>query len=112
MPKDYPLSHGLRVVGTNGILETHTVFTDSQSHTPEVSVLFYFKNSPKKLLNVPGHDPYRYECRYFLDTISGKTDGSLLDAHHAVNTLKIAIAVKKSLIQGKRISPANEIKLQ
>lgn len=104
MPKDFPLSHGLRVVGTNGILETHTVFTDSHSHTPEVSVLHFPKNGPKKMLDVPGHDPYRTECRYFLDTIRGSVDGSLLDARHAVNTVHIATAVKKSIVQNKRVS--------
>lgn len=104
MPKDFPLSHGLRVVGTNGILETHTVFTDSQSHTPEVSVVHFPKNGPKKMLNVPSHDPYRTECRYFLDTILSKVSGSLLDARHAVNTLQIAIAVKKSIAQRNRMS--------
>lgn len=107
MPKDFPLSHGLRVVGTNGILETHTVFTDAHSHTPEVTVLHFPKNGPKKILDVPGHDPYRTECRYFLDTIRGSVDGSLLDARHAVNTVHIATAVKKSIALGKRIFLSN-----
>jgi len=99
MSKGFPLSHGVRMVGINGILETNTVFTGPKQTAPipETSVTFYPRGEKKEEVVIKGHDPYEQECRYFIDTVLGKVDGKLLDAIHAVNTLKIAVAIKKSL---------------
>lgn len=104
MSKEFPLSHGVRVVGTDGIIETNTVFTGPKPSIPETSVTLYPRDEKKENVSIEGHDPYEHECRYFVDTILGKKDGELLDARHAVNTLKIALAIKKSLETNKESS--------
>lgn len=104
MSKDFPLSHGIRVVGSNGMVETNTVFTGPKPLIPETSVTLYPKDEKKEEVAIKGYDPYEHECRYFIDTILGKEDGKLLDANHAVNALKIATAVKKSLEEKKEVS--------
>lgn len=103
MSKEFPLSHGVRVVCTDGIVETNTVFTSPKPSMPETSVVFYPRGGKKKEVAVRGHNPYEYECRYFIDTILDKVDGSLLDAQHAINTLKIALVIKKSLYSNKEV---------
>lgn len=105
MSKEFPLSHGVSVVGCDGIIETNTVFMGPKQTAPipETSVTFYPRDGKKEEVVVKGHNPYEYECRYFIDTILGKVDGSLLGANHAVNTLKIAMAVKKSLETSKEV---------
>ncbi len=104
MSKEFPLSHGVRVVGSEGIIETNTVFTSSKPSIPETSVVFYPKGGKKQQVPIKGYDPYEHECRYFIDTILGKVDGDILDANNAVNTLKIATTVKKSLATNKEVS--------
>lgn len=101
MSKEFPLSHGVRVVGTNGIIETNTVFTGPKPSIPETSVTLYPRDGKKENIAIASHDPYEHECRYFVDTILGKKDGELLDARHAANTLKIALVIKKSLEASK-----------
>ncbi len=103
MSREFPLSHGVRVVGSDGMIETNIVFTAPKLEIPETSVNFYPRGGKKKEVEVKGHDPYERECRYFINTILGKEDGSLLDAHQAVDTLKIAIAIKESLSTKKEV---------
>jgi len=104
MSREFPLSHGLRVVGTDGIVETNTVFTGPKPSIPETSITYYPRDGKKENVVLKGHDPYEKECRYFIETVLGNADGELLDASHAVNTLKIGIAIKKSLETGKEIN--------
>lgn len=105
MSKEFPLSHGVRVVGADGIIETDTVFTGPKQTAPipETSVTFYPRGGKKEEVAIRGHDPYEHECRYFIDAILGKVDGRLLDASHSVNTLKIATSIKKSLETDKDV---------
>ncbi|MAT96401.1 MAG: hypothetical protein CL608_04590 [Anaerolineaceae bacterium] len=103
MFRDFPLSYGMRIVGTEGLLEANTVYTSPKSSMPESAITFYRKGAKKEDIEFDGHDPYTRECRYFIDTVLGKVDGNLLDAIHAINTLKIATAIKKSLSDNKEV---------
>jgi predicted dehydrogenase len=95
--KEFPLSHGVRIIGTKGLVEANIVFTGQNSYSPESSVIYYPKDGKKEVIEITGKNPYELECRYFVDTILGKVDGKLLDSNHAVDTLKIALSIKESL---------------
>lgn len=62
------------------------------------------RKGKKEAVAISGHDPYKQERRYFIDTVLGINDGTLLDAKHAVNTLQVALAVKESLETKSEVS--------
>lgn len=97
MSHDFPLNHGLRVICSDGIIETSTALTNVNSPIPQVLTIEYLKLKEKRVIEVQGHDPYRAECRYFVDSVFGKVDGKLIDAGAAVDTLRVALAIKESL---------------
>lgn len=101
MPKSFPFSTSLRVVGEEAAIEVNWHWGDG---APVSEVKLYPEKGEPEILSIPGFDPYEAECRYFVDCIHGKADPGRLSIETACNSLNIALAARLSLEQnGKRI---------
>ena len=101
MPKSFPFSTSLRVVCENGAIELNWHWGPNE---PVNDVILYPSGGDSEKLVIADYDPYEAECRYFIDCINGKADPELLGIETAYNSLKIAVAARKSFLgKGKKI---------
>ena len=97
LPTDMPVSHGIKVVCEKGIIESTTVFTKPEPEPPQVRTTIYYKNGQQKEINIASRFPYKEECRYFIDCLKGNENGGYLSGEKALQDLKVALAITKSL---------------
>ena len=100
MPKEFPFSIGFRVLFEKGAFELKTVF---EGAGPPRNVFQFYSDEGAQTLTIEEHDPYEQELRYFLDSIRGKADPGLLDAHHASEALKLSLATLQSVKENRAI---------
>lgn len=102
MPASYPFSTSLRVLCEEGALETSFRFLSADRL--ETLLTRYPKVGPPEAPDIPDRDPYRAECRYFVDCVGGKADPALISAEAARDALQVALAAKESLERdGERV---------
>jgi UDP-N-acetylglucosamine 3-dehydrogenase len=102
MPRSFPFSTSVRVVCEKGALELDFRFVDG----PESILTHYPKKGQAEVLNVPGHNPYEEECRYFVRCVRGEADPALLSTEAARNALRVSLAAQESLRSGgERVIP-------
>jgi predicted dehydrogenase len=102
VPASYPFTTNLRVVCEEGALETSSRFFADRIETV---LNRYPKTGSPEAPSIPGQDPYRAECRYFVDCVAGKADAALLSAEVARDGLQMAQAAKESLErEGERVT--------
>ncbi len=102
MPPSFPFSTSLRVVCEDGAMDMDWRWDGT---APISEMIRYPSNGEPDTLNIPAYDPYEAECRYFVDCIQGKADPELLGINSAIDSLRIALAAKKSVQEsGKRIA--------
>lgn len=97
LSKDMPIAHGLRVICTEGIIESNTVFTKPEPDPPQTMITLYPKGGKKENIEIETHFPYKEECKYFIDCLEGKGDPDYINAEKAYADLQIAFAVKESI---------------
>jgi UDP-N-acetylglucosamine 3-dehydrogenase len=101
MPTSFPFSTSLRVVGEEGAIDLNWYWGGEH---PTSEAKFFPKKGEPGVLSIPDYDPYKAECRYFVDCLRDKAEPHLLSIDSAYGSLRIALAAKKSLEQnGKRI---------
>jgi predicted dehydrogenase len=102
MPPSFPFSTSLRVVCESGAIDLDWRWGGT---APISELTLYPSNGEPELLSIPGYDPYEAECRYFIDSILGKSDPELLGIDSAVGSLSVALAARKSLEEnGSRVN--------
>ena len=102
MPPSFPFSTSLRVVCEDGAMDLYWRWGGT---APISEVIRYPSSGEPEILTIPAYDPYEAECRYFVDCILGKADPELLGINSAIDSLRIALAAKKSIREnGKRIA--------
>lgn len=100
MPRSFPFSTSVRVVCEEGALELSFRFADG----PENTLTRYPKDGQAEVLDIPRHDPYEEECRYFVQCVRGEADPSLLSPEAARDALRVALAARESLARsGERV---------
>jgi predicted dehydrogenase len=102
MPSGFPFSIGFRVLFEKGAFELKTVFEGPGP--PKNTFLFYPDDGPGENLAIEEHDPYEKELQYFVDSIRGNADSALLDAQHALESLKLSIATQASVRESRPIT--------
>ena len=101
MPRSFPFSTSVRVVCEEGALEFSFRFAGKPENTrPESTLTRYPKDGQAEVLDIPRHDPYEEECRYFVQCVRGEADPSLLSPDAARDALRVALAARESLARG------------
>jgi predicted dehydrogenase len=98
MPKSFPFSTSVRILGAEGMLETS--FRLEGGEIPKSVLTHYPKTGAPESPNVPGHDPYEEECAYFVRCVQGEADPALLSAEAARDALRVSLAARESLKRG------------
>lgn len=98
MPLSYPFSTGLRVVCEESAVETSFRFYSVERW--ETVLTRYPMRGLAEEPEIPDEDPYRAECRYFVDSVEGRVDPERISAEAAREGLEVALAAKASLEQG------------
>jgi UDP-N-acetylglucosamine 3-dehydrogenase len=96
MPRSFPFTTSVRVVCEEGALETTFRLVDG----PENTLTRYPNDGQPEVLDIPRHDPYEQECRYFVQCVRGEADPSLLSPEAARDAMRVALAARDSLAQG------------
>ncbi|MEW6508551.1 MAG: Gfo/Idh/MocA family oxidoreductase [Bacteroidota bacterium] len=94
-PSGYGLYQQMRVYSNNSLLEMYT-----DKNTIKLSQ----KNQPAREINIPGNDGYFEEINYFVDCIKHGKDPEIITTDEAIESLKICLALKKSLKETQWIS--------
>ena len=87
MPGSFPFSTGLRVVGEEGAVELNWYWG---ANGPINDLVRYPLNGEPERLSIPDYDPYEAECRYCIDALLGRNDGSILSIENAWESLRVA----------------------
>ncbi len=98
MPTTYTFSTCLRVLYENGVMETS--FRVYGVGRLETILTRYPRAGTPVVPNILDEEPYLTECRYFVDSVSGKADPSCISVEAARDGLQVALAVKLSLERG------------
>jgi predicted dehydrogenase len=93
LPRSHPFNTRLRVLFEKGMYESD--FRMMKGHFSS-SLHRYPATGDSEKVRVPGGDPYRAECAYFLECLRGKADPALLDASHDREALRVALAARTS----------------
>lgn len=96
MPRSFPFTTSVRVVCEGGAIESTFRLADG----PENTLTRYPEDGQAEVLDIPRHDPYEQECRYFVQCVRGEADPSLLSPEAACDALSVALAARDSLARG------------
>lgn len=102
MPKSFPFSTSMRIVCEKGSIDLDWHWGENG---PVSSVTLYTDAGTPQKLDVADFDPYEAECRYFIESVNGHNDGSILGIESALISVKIAVLARESCRQGgKKLS--------
>ncbi|TMA01867.1 MAG: Gfo/Idh/MocA family oxidoreductase, partial [Methanobacteriota archaeon] len=100
MPPGFPFTTALRVQCDAGAFDHVTEFRGGP--IPKTRSV---RTTERGLENVPvrGHDPYTEECRHFVRAVHRKADAKLLSPDAERDALRIALAARESIRNGREI---------
>ncbi|MGI8550198.1 MAG: Gfo/Idh/MocA family protein [Dehalococcoidia bacterium] len=103
MPASFPFTVSLRVLCEEGALETQIQLGGAS--TPEIITLIrYPVHGEAEDLHLQGRDPYEAECEYFVRSVRGEADPALISPAGERSTLRVALAAREAIEQGRQVS--------
>lgn len=100
MPEGFPFTTALRVQCDHGALDHQGEFLGG----PEPTNRFVrYGKTGREVLRVRGYDPYEAECRHFVRSVRGRADPGVLSALSDRESLRVALAAKRSIQTGRRV---------
>lgn len=100
MPESFPFNTRLRIHFERGLIESDFRFKPGGFSD---SCVEFSHDGQGRRARVTGGDPYRAECRYFVSSVLGKADPSLIDAVHDRDALRVALAVREAFGTGRSV---------
>jgi predicted dehydrogenase len=93
-PSGAGLSTQMRIYGEGYLLEYYS---------NNSGIVLTRKNNPVSKIPVSGNDGYFEEINYFINCINENKEPEIITAQDAIDTLKVCLAMKESLIENKWI---------
>jgi UDP-N-acetylglucosamine 3-dehydrogenase len=104
MPPGFPFTTAVRVQCDAGVFDHVTQFTGGP--IPKTLTVRYTGRGLEKV-SVRGQDPYEEECRHFVRAVLRKADASVLSGEGEREALRIALAARESIRNGREIDLPN-----
>jgi myo-inositol 2-dehydrogenase/D-chiro-inositol 1-dehydrogenase len=101
LPASWPYTATARVTGSRGAVSSRTEL--HRGTPPKQVFVAYPEEGAAETVELLPVDPYRAECRHFLERIHGRAERDLLTGESALLPLTVMDAVRDCLVRGESV---------